>query len=158
MAAEFPPLLPPGRHGMRVDVLEQICVTGFPLSTRRPEIMKSLMEMLHELTKQEIQAEVWVDGSFLTQKMEPKDVDVLVTFGAQLLTSGSPGQLALIKRIEEQDFKTPLPCDSYILPIFPQADSNFGVSESMWGYWIKQFCFDRNSELKGLAVITTPLT
>jgi hypothetical protein len=39
---EFPPLLTAGRHPMLLPELRRLCVEGFPLSTRREPLMRSI--------------------------------------------------------------------------------------------------------------------
>lgn len=154
---EFPPLLAPGRHTMTRDELRALCVTHpvFSISKRRPDIMASLENLLNALSTESIHSEVWVDGSFLTQKIEPDDVDLVVVLQEADFPK-SPAGLALLRRIAGKAFTNPVPCDSYIHVDFPSASPHFKVSEVMRAYWIKQFCFSRSDQMKGLAVIATP--
>lgn len=72
--AEFPPLLPAGFHDMDLHRLRALCVDAFPLSRRREPLMELVGEICSELTSVSLYTEVWVDGSFLTAKIEPDDV------------------------------------------------------------------------------------
>ena len=69
--AEFSPLLPLGRHEMTLAHLRQVCVDRFPLSATRPVIMGGLEKVINKLLEDAVKGEVWVDGSFVTEKMDP---------------------------------------------------------------------------------------
>jgi hypothetical protein len=74
---EYPPLLAAGLHPKTIAELRVMCVDAFPLSTRRDPIMQALQSMLTSLSVALLRADVWVDGSFVTEKIEPDDVDLL---------------------------------------------------------------------------------
>jgi len=57
---------------MTLDALRELCVTPFPLSNTRPAIMAGLEQLLQDLINYGISADVWIDGSFLTEKIDPK--------------------------------------------------------------------------------------
>ena len=73
---EFSPLLPVGLHPKTLDEMEVICVHGFHLSTTRFTIMNGLRLMVQELEQAGIQGDLWINGSFLTVKIDPEDVDI----------------------------------------------------------------------------------
>lgn len=75
---EYPPLLPAGFHVMTVAEVRALCVDRFPLSKKRDEIMTKLETVIDKLRRDRIEGEVWVDGSFLTEKINPKDSDILL--------------------------------------------------------------------------------
>ena len=118
--------------------------------------MRALEAMCTAISVALIRAEVWVDGSFLTQKIEPDDVDLLVTLDAQYV-NGTPQQQEVINRVASQGFNLPVQCDSYLHFKYPEAHPLYWTSEFMRAYWIRQFGFSRSDHLKGLAVIRTPI-
>ena len=153
---EFPPLLQEGLHPMTLAELRALCVGRFPLSARREPIMRSLEAMCFALSSSLVKGEVWVDGSFLTQKIEPDDVDVIVVLPSGV--NGTPEQKSVIARVDAQDFKFPIPCDSYTNIQYPEGHKKYWFGEFMRAYWIKQFGFARSLQtMKGIAVIRTPL-
>ena len=153
---DFPPLLPPGRHPMLLPDLRKLCVTGFPLSTGREYLMRSVEALCTAVSTALIPSEIWVDGSFLTQKMDPGDVDLVVVVPSATLP-GTAQQQQVLSRVANKNFGPAL-CDSYVIVDYPNGHTNYGISEIMRAYWIKQFCFNRKEEMKGLAVIRTPIT
>jgi len=118
--------------------------------------MRSVEALCTSVSTALITSEVWIDGSFLTQKMDPQDVDLVVVVSISVWP-GTGQQRTVLNRVARKDFKVPLPCDSFILVEYPVGHPEHGTGEVMRGYWIKQFCFNRNEEMKGLAVIRTPI-
>jgi hypothetical protein len=152
---DFPPLLLPGRHVMTLPELRKLCVDAIPLSGSRDLLMRSVEALCTTVSTALISSEIWVDGSFLTQKMNPADVDLVVVVQAASWP-GTGQQRHVLSRIAKKDFNAPM-CDSYLLVEYPTSHVNHGMSEIMRAYWIKQFCFNRSEEMKGLAVIRTPI-
>lgn len=52
----------------------------FPESTRRPKLLEQLCVYLKLLAETGVKAEIWLDGSFTTEKIEPDDVDMVVVY------------------------------------------------------------------------------
>ena len=57
---------------------EQQCVTSFAGSIRRPLLLQNLKIWLAAVRKIGIKGEIWLDGSFLTKRPEPDDLDFAV--------------------------------------------------------------------------------
>jgi hypothetical protein len=142
---------------MTLPELRKLCVDAFPLSTRRDQLMRSVEGLCTAVSTALILSEVWVDGSFLTLKIDPQDVDLVVVAAGSVLP-GTPQQSIVLRRIAARDFTTPLPCDSYVIFEYPSGHPNYSIYELMRAYWIRQFCFNRKDEMKGLAVIRTPIS
>lgn len=151
---EFPPLLGPGLHERRLPDLRQLCVDGFPLSTTRDALMRGVEAICGSLSTALISSHVWVNGSFLTQKVDPADVDLAVRLHFAALPNPGPEQQALISRILNRQFPG---CDSYVFFEYPAGHPEHAVGDMMRAYWQRQFGFTRADRLKGVAVIRTPL-
>lgn len=85
-----------------------------------------------------LKTEVWVNGSFLTEKIDPLDADLVVKFYASLLSNASVKQLELIERIADKKFQG---CDSHILVEYLDGGHNFAIGDMMVSYWKRQFGF-----------------
>jgi hypothetical protein len=90
---EFPPLLPQGFHSLTSEEVMELCVTAFPGSIDREGIMAGLQSILDRIKELDMVCEVWLDGSFITQKVEPDDVDFIVFAPMAILQTENP-QLA----------------------------------------------------------------
>src|SRR4051794_8743849 len=82
---EFPALLPAGFHLYSLAELRAICVTPFNGSSiTRRAITDHLDAIVGKLSAAGILGEVWVNGSFLTQKIDPDDSDILVRVASSI--------------------------------------------------------------------------
>jgi hypothetical protein len=87
---EFPALLPPGFHQFDIASLRRLCVLRFPDSITRPRIMENLSNIIDTINRTGIRGEVWIDGSFLTDKLNPDDVDLIFSIASAVFVSLSP--------------------------------------------------------------------
>jgi hypothetical protein len=149
---EFPPLLPAGLHQMSVADVQGMCVAAFPLSQTRQVIFTGLQTVITELTTSGVQGEMWLDGSFLTEKIDPEDVDLVVRVQSNFYENCTAVQGTKLDWIEG-NLKVSHFCDSYLWVEFPVGHQHYWLSEWMKAYWIRQFGFSRGQDLKGMAVV-----
>ena len=149
---EYPPLLKPGLYRLTLEDVFELCVQRFPASTTRPLIMKGLREVVRRLEESGIEADLLVDGSFLTSKENPEDVDVALKVDIRMYESGTPEQKAVLEQVNA-GFKSELLCDTYVFFAFPESDERARMNPLLEAYWIKQFGFSRGESLKGIAVL-----
>lgn len=133
----------------------QQCVAAFPLSNTRADIMAGLESVIHRLDSVLLAGELWLDGSFLTSKINPNDVDILLRVQAHLYDNGTPQQRATIDWLRG-NLKDSHRCDSYVLMEYPGDHGQFATGEWMRAYWTRQYGFSRTNEMKGIAVILLP--
>lgn len=76
--ADFPPLLPPGIHVVTLAELQAIAVTPFLADARRTLLFASFKQWLQKLQSLHVHAILWIDGSFLTSKHGPDDIDCIM--------------------------------------------------------------------------------
>jgi hypothetical protein len=141
---------------MTLPELRKLCVDPFLMSQRRDPLMRSVEALCTTVSTALIRSEIWVDGSFLTRKIDPDDVDVLVILHSSA-AHGTSEQHNIFRRIAQNDFTAPLPCHSFVLQEYPDGHPQYATYEVMRAYWLKQFCFNRREEIKGLAVVRTPI-
>lgn len=158
MKEEYPPLLPAGFHTMSIRDLRALCVEAFPSSKRRPLVMEGLEKVLLAISACGLSAEAWIDGSFLTQKLEPDDTDMVVRVTGSVEASADPAQLEVVNWINDNDLKPAFYCDAYCFIEYENGHPMGGVGEWCRAYWIKQFGFGRDDSMKGLALIVLPVS
>lgn len=149
---EYRPLLPIGFHQMSLENLEQLCVCRFPDSMTRKTIMQGLQKLLDRLSDGGISAEIWVNGSFLTEKRDPRDVDIVFRLPIHVYEEGTMEQKELLDWVRDNR-KSDYHCDSYVFYIFPDGDSRAVLNDYLHAYWIRQFGFSRGQDFKGIAVL-----
>src|SRR5439155_19032770 len=102
--AEFPPLLQSGLHEMSVDDLKAMVVDGFPLSTRRGTLWDNLIQILERLKALKIPCKILVDGSFLTKKIDPDDVDFVIDLPVAISDNPTPAQERFLNQLAGHAF------------------------------------------------------
>lgn len=88
---------------MSLAELQAITVAAFPSSIARPVLFGNFTTLLNEIEAVSLPCGVWVDGSFVTEKVDPEDIDVFVCMSAALASVTSPAQAALIARVNDDD-------------------------------------------------------
>ena len=151
---EYPPLLEIGRHPMTLEQIRELCVTPFPKSTTRSQIMRGLENLIRALSNKQIVADVWVDGSFLTQKINPKDSDIVVIVPNEFFEKATPKQRSTLKWVGGTGPKKLFLCDSYVEVQYPEGHQLYWQGVYMIAYWMRQYGFCRDDvDIKGIAVV-----
>ncbi len=75
---DFPPLLPPGVHARSDLQIFALAVSPFPADAKRAWHYARFNEWMERLRRLGIGGILWVDGSFLTEKPGPGDIDVVL--------------------------------------------------------------------------------
>jgi hypothetical protein len=152
---EYPPLLELGFHPMSLAEMRATFVDSFRNSKRRKPIMDGLEKIIQKLIDQQIEAEIWVNGSFLTTKIDPLDSDILVIVAGDFFLKCTPAQKGTIRWLND-DLRTSFLCHSHVL--FTHAVGHSEYETSVWyhAYWLRQFGFNTKNDPKGIAVIKTP--
>ncbi len=99
-----------------------------------------------------VDGEVWIDGSFVTEKVDPNDVDIILRLGAMAYDQGSAEMRSAVDFVES-NLKSTHHCDSYVLYEWPEGHPAYWRGAYMHAYWMKQWGFDRQSTMKGIPVI-----
>lgn len=141
------PIFPQGGFIQLTDVqLEQHCVIPFPASTRRTLLFQNLVSWLAQLRQSGLIGTLWIDGSFLTTRPEPEDVDLVLVI--------DQASLPLIQH-NPQHFDYLLDHDTvlqrYNLEVFPIIKGENPAQESYWRGWFG-FCRDDRTP-KGIAEV-----
>ena len=72
---DFPPLLQPGMHNLTIQELYTLAVAPFAQDQRRHFLYEKLIAWVGALQALGVSGTLWLDGSFLTEKPEPGDID-----------------------------------------------------------------------------------
>lgn len=150
---DFPPLIPVlGFHHLSLGDIEQVCVDPFPLSTSRPAIMSGLRTFVQRLEEDGVKGKLWIDGSFLTEKIDPKDVDILLLYDGVAYNTGA---VAAHDRVDWviANQKDTLKCDSYILMQYPTGHPLHTEGEWWYAYWHHKWGFSREDDPKAIVVL-----
>lgn len=151
------PLLAPGRHLMTLEEIEAICVRRFAgqARSRREKLFYGLEELTQELLRVRLPCTLFVDGSFLTEKPDPADVDVLLNIDDDVLKNLIPEQRTLIDALNLEHYIAFV--DSHAVVTYPRDHRYFGTGLDMGnagdayglehaGFWLKGIAFMRFGE------------
>lgn len=144
---EWPALLPAGIHAMDVEGIERRCVAGFLESNSRPHIMSGLKRFIQFMQGIGIKGELWLDGSFVTEKPEPSDVDLVFVPDPPTLQAAWKTNAQILEALFSRgEAKSLFLCDAYFCP--PENADRLA-------YWRGWFGFFRDGVTpKGIAKLT----
>jgi hypothetical protein len=102
--------------------------------------LKELKEIIGEPFEQ------WIDGSFVSKKLKPNDIDI-VSFIPNPIYDAQSSHLFELK----QKFKPQI--DAYYICKFPENHLRFAETKGDYFYWLNQFAKDRQKNSKGFIKI-----
>lgn len=143
-----------------IKLVEEFLVDGFPESLTRKELFEKFKEFLADKIDWEVFSRVWIDGSFCSEKANPRDIDCVLFF--------NPLPHLRDKAIEIQQQKLEIE-NEYLVDFYSIPDKEFisraleensfptnellevyGKFDYQEKYWMGQFGFDRNRNPKGI--------
>ncbi|MBJ6124778.1 DUF6932 family protein [Microvirga splendida] len=146
------PLLAPGRHYLTLEQLYGLCVARFPGNRDREHKFHKVEEMVQQFLIAEIPCEMWIDGSFLTEKPDPGDVDIVVKIGFDVSEALTSEQRQLVDAANDIVYIEGI--DSFVFVAYPRDHEFFGSEIDDRETWAEQFGLEHSEVwLKGLAVL-----
>jgi len=116
--------------------------------------MTELEAVVRRLKREKIKGQVWVDGSFLTEKIDPVDSDIVLSIASTVYDNGSASQRATLQWLNsnlKRAFGTL--CDSFVHVRYKKGHPLYQSGVFMRAYWMRQWGFNRSDQMKGIAVI-----
>lgn len=143
-------LISPGLHRMDMSDFKQQFVDNFTVSRTRTGIFNSFLMWKDNLIRNYRIHEIWVDGSFVTNKINPNDIDVIVYVYATdyLKLSKNWKSIRSAKNIDA--YMTLAICEENEKCVDPKEYYAFVNHRN---YWRGQFGFDRNDNPKGIIIL-----
>lgn len=148
MTFESNGMLPAGIHDYTYSQFEEDFVTCFQTSQTRNKIFISLMNFLKLIHSIGDPDELWVDGSYVTNKVNPNDADIVMFLNAPEMIILGPQINVLRASFRELDIYFALAISSENQKQLSQDD--FFIAANLRNYWKGQFGFDRADTPKGI--------
>lgn len=126
--------------------LEAHCLQPFPNSFARPKLCGQLDAFLSELRALGLLGKLWIDGSFVTAKVDPDDVDLLFVPDAACLNEFQKNYARIDALFHQHGAKVQYNCHAFIVD--PSDQSSLAYWRGLFG-----FCHD-NVTPKGLVVLS----
>ena len=115
--------------------------------------MARLEQVITELKQAGIIGDLWIDGSFVTEKIDPKDVDV-VLFVSERRRRAFTARQDKVLRWFYSNLSATHSCDSYIAFRFPRSHPEWKDGKQWQAYWLKQFGTGRSGARKGIIAVS----
>lgn len=134
-------LLPDGVYECDEAVFVEKFVGAFPASARRSMLFDGFQLLRDEAEVVVSSATQWVNGSFVTDKIDPDDIDVVTFVELDLLNALFIDQQNIVKNLlnGREDTKKKYGCHTFLVPCCDASNKFFGVFEMQRLYWRKWF-------------------
>ena len=142
---EFGNLTPYQAIEVDVDTLEAYFVTAFPKSKTRKRLFENYLRYIYRFQDEVFPFfEQYVNGSFVTQKENPKDIDIVTFLDYEVYQKRGDQVLDKFWTFSLEDEGI----DAYLVEDYPKNHSLFPKTNAFRKEWIKRysnnFPFDRN--------------
>ena len=115
--------------------------------------MIGLEEAVRTLRDAGISGWIWVGGSFMTRKPEPRDVDAVILLSGTDYDRITDSQRAVVDAMTDPMWWSVHRCDLFIVLEYPPAHRNHLNGELLKRHWQHHFGHSRRKEPKGIAVL-----
>lgn len=153
---EYQPLLAPGRHRMSLADIERLCVDKFPESASRGTLFEALEGLARYLGSVLSACEIWVDGSFVTEKPNPGDVDLTVIVPGEvfdrLAVVDQPAAASLLS-LAQGDGRFGPALHVFVIASRPMDHPDYPVLKKAADDWSQWWSVTRERWIKGFAVV-----
>lgn len=145
-------LLEPGFHDVTIEDIRTFFVDRFETSRTRKDVFQGYLNFIEDLKANGIEGEIWIDGSFVTNKIDPNDIDLLCVIDNNLLNSlPKHVQPNLFRLFDNEIAHREYRCDPYMLAKLQESHPKFYESYiNQRAYWRGFFTYTRNEEPKGI--------
>lgn len=149
---DYEPLLAPGRHDMTLPEVWSRFVAVFNEAPARAAVYWKLEQVVQDLLFAGLPCDVWLDGSLLTGKPEPGDLDITIVIDEEVLDSASDSQSQLIDKLANAEYQDGV--DSFVLTRWRRDNPIFGTELDDLATWNEVYGAEHSKEwLKGFVVL-----
>lgn len=122
--------------------------------------MKRLWTICACLARWGVGDELWIDGSFLTEKIDPNDVDLVLVIGEGFEERATPEQMAIWEWWEDYtddgDPMESFTCHTFVVAKLQPGHPHYAIYLEEDLKWKKFFGTSRDGEEKGIGRILLP--
>lgn len=141
--------IPLGLIDMTTADFKTVFVDNFQNSQTRLTILENYNQFVSDFQTEIVQEfKNWVNGSYTTRKENPNDIDIVsVVIHTDELNSKSH---LLIKFLTNGGSKEQYLVDGYFIPMYPENDPRYTITQYWINYWTNWFGMDRQGRPKGI--------
>lgn len=155
---DFPPLFPRGMHALRMAEARAKLVgaAAFRDSATRVRIWEHLEDIVRSLNGcHGLSGELWLDGSFVTEKIDPEDIDYLLRVPASIYDHDADIQKA-VNWASSEALLISHRCDAYKWVECMAGHPLFAQSAGERQDWVDLFGKGWGGGPKGIIVVSLP--
>lgn len=143
--------LPNGAHETTPNEVEQRLVQVFPGSLTRADLFRDWRKRRGDLAALASTQMEWVDGSFVSLKQDPADVDVVTFVDGTVLDAMDLAERQRYLDLFTSRMRTKLAtgCDSFLVVIRPPGHAEHATYVAYSNYWHNVWSHDRSGVEKG---------
>jgi hypothetical protein len=140
---EFGSLFPAQRNELNLHLFKQIFVDEFRESQTRNNIFEGFQAFLLDFSNFVNDSyDIWIDGSFVTKKLNPNDIDVVFILDARVLEQKGKEIETLFRSNEA---KQKYSVDAYTIAKYDESSSKYFLYQSEKAYWANWFGYSRKN-------------
>lgn len=149
--------LPLGIHTCMLNEFKQRLVTDFIESNTRNNIYFGYVSYCNEFLPYEVVYCNLATGSFVSNKLDPHDIDLIVYVDAQ--KHKSMKERDKFNRIfnNRNQIHLDYHCHTFVIPSYPKNHPLYAITASHEQTWINLFSNDRNNNTRGFVKLDTYL-
>lgn len=120
-------------------------------SGTRGDIFYMYLDYCKKIDYLEVAVKQWVDGSYITNKENPSDIDLVTHIDVLKANKLTELHEDYKKLLDNTHCKSQYRCDVYVIPIYPKELSDeYKYYKKSEEYWSKWFGKDRAGNPKGI--------
>jgi hypothetical protein len=152
--------LDPGIYPVTVEEVKVNFVDAVPASETRATIFEGFVRHTADLRQRPVAFEQYVDGSFVSSKINPGDIDLVCVADADTLDSLPTSEQEKIRQLFRGKItKSTHHCDAYLIASVSESDPRYQYYFQNKKFWLGCFGFDRADQPKGfLRLQIAPVT
>lgn len=123
-------------------------VISFSASSTRQDIYEKYLVYISDFYKEIVNHWLqWVNGSFITNKINPNDIDLVNLIQAEIFAIKNAEIAKFLTKYGSKDLYK---VDGYCIPIYKENDERSELTKEYVKYWRKWFGHDRSRNPKGI--------
>lgn len=134
MAVDPEPLFPPGIIDTDLATIERVCVLERPNNQSRAFLFSRLIIYFQKLALLGVTLRVWVDGSFVTSKETPGDIDIFVWLNDEEMDKLPPDKTTLARDLLHHSNRAVLRA-RYHIDMYCGSDADIGARMNWRGIY-----------------------
>lgn len=143
--------LPKGCFRPKIQDFENKFVQHFPNSNTRQEIYLGYKKYCKNMASLNVATKQWVDGSYITKKENPDDIDLVTHVDAAKLNEKKEIHNKLNSLLDHSTCKNQFRCHVYAIFIYPKdIPKLYEHYQKNLTYWKEWFGHDREGNAKGI--------